>query len=141
MLKFTIGLLLIFVGAIFTMFHTPVRAIILEGVMGLPVELSQYITPAAKLIFLIAVFWGFSALCRGVLSAMRQTRSLALSAGLRLFVVTVVGSICFILPYLNGAVVGVLAVSGAFIAETLILGGYIRSRIRGSASLSTHLEF
>jgi progressive ankylosis protein len=131
MLKFTSGLLLFFVLLIWGMFHTPLRIWILEGVMGLPLELSRYLTPAVKLIFLIAVFWGFAALFRGVLSAMRQTHFLAISAGLRLSVVTLIGSITFIDPHLNGAVVGVLAICGAFTAETLILGWKIRDRAKG----------
>ncbi len=138
MLKFTSGLLLFFVGTIFVMFHTPMRVWILGGVMGLPLELSLYVTPAVKLIFLTAIFWGFAALFRGVLAAMQRTNILAVSAGLRLFIVTLVGSISLILPHLNGAVVGILAISGAYIAETMILGWQIRKQTKGTDSLFVH---
>ena len=135
MLKFASGLLLFFVIIIFVMFYTPIRFWILEGIMGLPLELNRYITPAVKLIILTAVFWGFAALFRGVLSAMRRTQILAVSSGLRLFVVTVVGSASLILPNLNGAVLGIVAISGAFIAETLILGWQIRCQAKGAGPL------
>lgn len=135
MVKFTSGLLLFFVVMILGMFYTPLRVWILEGVMGLSLELSRYITPAARLIFLVAVFWGFAALFRGVLAAMRLTHFLAISAGLRLSVVTLVGSISLMAPHLNGAVVGVLAICGAFAAESLMLGWQVRNRMKETGPL------
>ncbi len=61
-----------------------------------------------------------------------------MGAGLRLSVVTLVGSIILIAPHLNGAVVGVLAICGAYTAETLILGWQIRGRVKGTGPLFAH---
>ena len=130
MLKFTTGLVGLFMVLIFLLFYTPIRGCILDGVMGLPLEMSRYSTPAVKLILLVAVFWGFAALFRGVIAAMRQTRIIAISAGLRLIAVVALGSVTLIQPHLNGAVVGVLAVSGAFAVESLLLGRRIWIRMK-----------
>jgi len=116
------------------------RGWILNVVMGLTLELSQYVTPAVKLIFLVAVFWGFSALFRGVLAAMRRTGIIAITAGVRLMVVAAVGSITIILPNLNGAVVGVLAIAGAFTAESLVLGWRIRNLMKSSKPMFTQFS-
>jgi len=140
MLKFTFGLLVFFVAVIFLLFYTPMRGWILNVVMGLTLELSQYVTPAVKLIFLVAVFWGFSALFRGVLAAMRRTGIIAITAGVRLMVVAAVGSITIILPNLNGAVVGVLAIAGAFTAESLVLGWRIRNLMKSSKPMFTQFS-
>ena len=132
MVKFTSGLLVFFVAVVFLLFYTPMRGWILESVMGLPLEMSRYTTPAVKLIPLVAVFWGFAALFRGVIAAMRQTGIIAISAGIRVLVVIAIGSVTLMLPGLNGAVVGVLAIACAFAAESLLLGRRIGVRMKSS---------
>ncbi len=72
MFQFTLRTVLFFVVFVFVFFLSPLRDIILGNVMGLTIELNRYVTPGAKLSFLLAIFWGYSALLRGILSAMRR---------------------------------------------------------------------
>ncbi len=90
--------------------------------MGLTTELYRYCLPAVKLTFTIAVFWATAALLRGILSAMRKTGAIAVTAGIRLLVVALIGSTTLFHSDVNGAVLGVIAIAGAFAAETFVLG-------------------
>jgi Na+-driven multidrug efflux pump len=130
MFQFTFGLLVFYVAMIVIMFFTPLRDWILATVMGLTLELDQYCTPAVKLTMLIAVFWATAALLRGILSAMRKTGAIALTAFIRLFVIAGIGSVSFFQINFNGAVLGVLAIAGAFLAETVVLGWRLRIQTR-----------
>jgi len=122
MMWFTFSVVSFFAGLVFVLFHDPVlRAWALVTVMGLPADVTAYITPAVQITFLVAIFWGYAAVFRGLLSAMRRTGVLAATAVVRFCMVVAVGSITLLLPGLNGAVVGVLAMTGAFWAETLLL--------------------
>ncbi|MFC1816976.1 MATE family efflux transporter [Thermodesulfobacteriota bacterium] len=140
LLKFSAGLQLFFVGIIFGLFYTPLRLFILEGVMGLNLELLQYTIPGLKLTVILAIFCGFSAVFRGMLSAIRCTHAIAATAGIRLVVITIVGSITLLFPNLNGAAVGVLAMGSAFVAESLVLGWRLYVEIRKPGSVFDHLE-
>lgn len=113
------GVYVVLVGL---MFYTPMREVILGGVMGLSASLSDYARPGVQMMLVVVVFWGYASLLRGLLSAMRQTRAIGGSAVIRLLVVTAVGSITLVAPNLNGAAVGVAAIGAAFLAENLILG-------------------
>ena len=104
------------------MFFTPLCEWILDVAMGLTLELSRYCAPAVKLTFLIAIFWAIAAVLRGVLASMRKTGVIAVTAGIRLLVVAGIGGVSLIDPNFNGAVLGVLAIAGAFAAETSVLG-------------------
>jgi Na+-driven multidrug efflux pump len=130
LLKFAAGLQLFFVGIIFGLFYTPLRVMILDEIMGLTLELSQYLTPGVKLIFIVAIFWGFSTSFRGMLAAIRSTYAIAATAGIRVIVIAAVGSMTLIFPNLNGTIVGVLALSASFIAESLVLGWRLYVRFR-----------
>lgn len=133
LLKFTGWLLLFFTGIIFGLFYTPLRLPVLEGIMGLNAELSDYVTPGLRLIFLVGVFWAFSSLFRGMLSAVRMTFAIAMTALIRLIVLAVVGSAALFFPDANGTVVGVVAMSSAFLAESLVLGRRLYTRFKQSA--------
>ena len=135
MFQFTFGLLLFYVCMIVVMFFTPLRDWILGTVMGLTQELNRYCTPAVKLTLLIAVFWATAALLRGILSAMRKTGVIALTAFIRLTVIAAVGSISFFDVNFNGAVLGVLAIAGAFLAETIVLGRRLRRQAQMPGAL------
>jgi len=138
LLKFTAWLQLLFVGFIFGLFYTPLRIPVLGGVMGLTSELCNYVTPGLRLTFLVAIFWGFSSLFRGMLSAVRSTFAIAVTALIRLVVIAVVGGAALLWPELNGTVVGIVAMSGAFLAESLVLGRrlYVRFKQAGPWSVS-----
>jgi O-antigen/teichoic acid export membrane protein len=122
MLRFAHRVTLVYVVLVASLFYTPMRDVILTRIMGLPVTLSTYATPGVQMVLLIVIVWGYASLFRGLLSAMRRTGAIAGSAVIRLMVVTAVGSVTLIAPNLNGAAVGVAAVSAAFLAEALILG-------------------
>jgi len=128
LLKFTAWLQLAFVGVIFGLFFTPLRIPFLDGLMGLTSELRDYVTPGLRLTFLVAVFWAFSSLFRGMLSAVRLTFAIGVTALIRLVVIAVVGGAALLWPDLNGTVVGMIAMSCAFLAEAVVLGQrlYIR---------------
>jgi Na+-driven multidrug efflux pump len=121
-LKFAHRLTLVYALLVGFMFYTPMREVILNGVMGLPAKLSSYATPGVQMVMLVVIVWGYSSLFRGLLAAMRKTQIIAGSAMIRLLVVIAVGSVTVIAPHVNGAAVGVAAIGSAFLAEALILG-------------------
>jgi O-antigen/teichoic acid export membrane protein len=115
-------LTLVYAVLVACLFYTPMRGVILNGIMGLPAKLSTYATPGVYMVLMVVIVWGYSSLFRGLLSAMRRTHVIAGSALIRLLVVIAVGSVTLIAPDLNGAAVGVAAIGCAFLAEVLILG-------------------
>ena len=122
MLQFAHRLTLVYAVLVVSLFYTPMRDVILSGIMGLPAQLSSYAAPGVQMLLLVVIVWGYSSLFRGLLSAMRKTQVIAGSAVIRLLVVIAVGSVTLFAPLLNGAAVGVAAVGAAFLAEVLILG-------------------
>ncbi len=122
MRRFVNRLALVYTALVGVLFYTPMREVILNGIMGLRSDLSSYATPAVHMMLFVAIVWGYSSLYRGLLAAMRRTRAIAGTAIIRLLVVIAVGSITLFFPHLNGAVVGVGAIGAAFLAEALILG-------------------
>lgn len=133
MLKFAHRLAILYAVLVLGLFYTPMRDVILTGVMGLPAKLSSYAAPGVQMLLLVVIVWGYSSLFRGLLSAMRKTQVIAGSALIRLLVVIAVGSVTLFAPNLNGTAVGVAAVGCAFLAEVLILGWRITfySRTKG----------
>jgi O-antigen/teichoic acid export membrane protein len=129
-LRFANRVTLVYALLVGCLFYTPLRDVILTGVMGLPEKLSRYATPGVQMILLVVIVWGYSSLFRGLLSAMRKTQVIAASALIRLLVVIAVGSVTLFAPNLNGAAVGVTAVGCAFLAEVLILGWTVRLHAR-----------
>lgn len=121
-LRFAHRLTLAYAVLVACLFYTPMRGVILNGVMGLPTPLSDYAAPGVYLILMVVIVWGYSSLFRGLLSAMRKTQVIAGSALIRLLVVIAVGSVTLVSPHVNGAAVGVAAIGCAFLAEVLILG-------------------
>ena len=135
MLRFAHRLTLVYAMLVVSLFYTPLREVILSGIMGLPAKLSSYAAPGVQMLLLVVIVWGYSSLFRGLLSAMRKTRVIAGSAVIRLLVVTAVGSVTLVAPHLNGAAVGVAAVGAAFLAEALILGWRVAYYMRTTGPL------
>ncbi len=123
LLRFTVRVALGFAGLVILLFYTPLRGVVLEGVMGLSPELSGYIAPAMLVAVIVPLFWSFTATFRGLLAAAKRTRMLAISAGFRVALIAAVGSVTLALPEVNGAVVGIVAMVCALGAEVAILGG------------------
>lgn len=121
-LRFAHRVTLVYAALVGILFYTPLRDVILGGIMGLPATLATYATPGVQMVLLVVIAWGYASLFRGLLAAMRRTGAIAGSAVMRLVVVTLVGSVTLVMPTLNGAAVGVAAVGAAFLTEALILG-------------------
>ena len=134
--RFANRVTLAYVVIVGVLFYTPMREVILGGVMGLPESLSDYARPGVQMMLVVVVFWGYASLLRGLLSAMRRTRAMGENAVIRLIVVTAVGSVSLeIAPNLNGAAVGVAAIGAAFLAESLILGWEVARFARSSGRI------
>jgi Na+-driven multidrug efflux pump len=140
MFQFTSKTVLFFVAVAFVLFSSHLRGIILGNVMGLTPELSMYVTPGIKLTFLVAIFWGYSALLRGILSAMRRTGDIALTAPIRLVMVAMACSVAMFFPNLNGTIVGVLAFSGAYASESIFLLLRLRRNDMAVTNIFNHLH-
>jgi O-antigen/teichoic acid export membrane protein len=134
-LRFAHRVTIVYVLIVAGLFYTPMRDVILTGVMGLPANLNAYATPGVQMMIVVVVFWGYASLFRGLLSAMRRTKAIAGSAVIRLIVVTAVGSTTLIAPDLNGAAVGVAAIGAAFLAEALVLGWRLRQYSRSTGPI------
>lgn len=128
--SFTVRALLVFTAIIAVLFLTPLRDWVLRSVMGLGPEMAAYCAEATLVFVVTPLVWSFAALYRGLLSGVRITGPLASSGVLRLAVVTVVCLPCLVWPTLNGALIGMLAMVSAFVAEALWLGGYFRRALR-----------
>lgn len=119
--RFTHRITFVFAAAVAATFLSPLRSLILTDVMGLTPELAGYAEPAVKLVWIVAVFWGYAALGRGLLAAARRTRTVAASGLARLALVVAMGSVGSLLGGLNGALLGVVIWAAAFAAEATIL--------------------
>ena len=125
MMRFSFWVVLVLSALVLVLFVTPARWWLLYTVMGLERELAEYIAMPLLLSFVVAVFWGYSALFRGLITALRRTGSLAVTAAVRIALVVAVGSITLVQPEVNGALVGVLAFAGAFAAECAVLARHL----------------
>jgi progressive ankylosis protein len=109
MLVFSAQLVALFSLLALVLFHTPLRDTVLRGLMGLTPELASYARPAMEISFLMAAFWGCTAVFRGLLAKARTTGSLAASGVLRMVTAAAASSIALANPDLNGAVLGITA--------------------------------
>ena len=109
-----------FMVAALVLFHTPLKDTILRRLLGLTPDLAAYSEPALALAFAMAVFWGASALFRGLLAKARTTGSLAASGVLRIATASIAASVALVRPELNGAALGVVAWLLAYAVETAI---------------------
>lgn len=108
--------------------------------MGLPMELIRYAIPGVRLTFLVAISWGYAALLRGLLSAMRRTQAIAITVLIRLSMVAALCSASLFLQDPNGTVVGVLAFSAAFASEAVFLLLRLRHHLTEAAQLLVPLH-
>lgn len=135
LVRFTTWLVVGFSGLIAGLFLTPLRPVVLSDVMGLRGELLAYAAPAMMMSCVVAVFWGYAALFRGLLASARRTATVAVSALTRLAVVVAVGSSTLYLAHVNGAVIGIVAWAAAYAAEAAVLGWRLASHRPGRAPL------
>ncbi|MCY4504278.1 MAG: hypothetical protein OXE57_22345, partial [Alphaproteobacteria bacterium] len=125
-LKFA-GQQMLFFGAVaLLLFHTPLDSLVLSDAMGLEPALEAYCAPAMQFAFLMAAFWGLSAVFRGMLAGARVTGALAVSGLGRVSAATLVAAISLLLPGGNGAVIGLAAWMAGYGAEAAILAIRVR---------------
>ena len=123
--KFTIHLSIIFTLIMCAFYNKVIRQYTLENVMGLPQSMVEYITPALLLTPLLALSMTAAAYTRGQLLASRKTVAIAFASVARILAVCAIGLIALSFSDVNGAVVGVVALIGAFTTEATILGSKV----------------
>ena len=125
-LHFTFQVVAIFVALTGLLYFSPARRFVLDAVMGLTAELSEATGPSLLFFPVMAVVLGYSAVFRGLLLGVRISKPVALSAGVRLVVVMLVGGLALVMPGMSGAVLGILTLIAAFGSEALVLGWRVR---------------
>jgi hypothetical protein len=118
MLVFTGQLILGFTVLALVLFETPLRDVILRGIMGLTPALAAYCEPAMSAAFTMSVFWAGAALFRGLLAKARTTTSLAMAGVLRVITAAAAVSVSLAHPELNGGLLGVAAWVLSYAVET-----------------------
>ncbi len=109
-------------AAMMLLFHLDaVREWALEGVMGLPPHMAEYVAPALAFGFLLALAMAASSLARGLLIAAKRTGAIAVASAVRLLMVGAVGGTAVAAGVSNGALIGMYALIGAFLAESAVL--------------------
>ena len=104
------------------LFHLEwIRTWALEGVMGLPPHMAEYVAPALSFGFLLALAMAAASLARGLLIAAKRTGAIAVASGVRLATVGAIGGTAVYLGESNGALIGMYALIGAFVAESAVL--------------------
>ncbi|HKI97589.1 MAG TPA: hypothetical protein VKB51_03845 [bacterium] len=123
-----------FTALIAVLFYTPLRDVILARVMGLSPGLQAAVEPAVLLFLVTPPLWGVGAAYRGLLAGARQTGVLAITGGLRLAAALVISAAGLFWPHANGAVLGVLAMAGAFGCEAVWLGRSLNRLMRAGVA-------
>ena len=109
-------------AAVMLLFHLePVRTWALEGIMGLPPHMAEYVAPALGFGFVLALAMAAASLSRGLLIAAKRTGAIAIASAVRLVTVGAVGGVAIALGTSNGALIGIYALIGAFLAESAVL--------------------
>ena len=109
-------------AAVMLLFHVEwVRDRVLEDVMGLPPHMAEYVAPALAFGFLLALAMAAASVCRGLLIAARRTGAIAVGSAARLVTVGAVGGTALLLGESNGALIGMYALIGAFLVESVVL--------------------
>jgi Na+-driven multidrug efflux pump len=126
MLTFSLQLVAAFTVLALVLFHTPLRDTILRRLMGLSPELASYAEPALAISFVMAMFWGGTALFRGLLAKARSTGSLAASGLLRIATAAIAGSVALSRPEKNGAALGMVAWILSYVVEAAVSSWRLR---------------
>jgi progressive ankylosis protein len=124
-LRFSWQVIGLFSAGVLLLFYTPVSGWMLSDLLALTAELADYIAPAMRVTLLIGAFWGLSSLFRGLITNTLRTAPIALASALRFAVVIAVGIASLHVIEGNGAVFAMLALTAAFAAETVLLGGVL----------------
>ena len=82
---------------------------------------SEYVAPALAFGFLLALAMAAASVCRGLLIAAKRTGAIAVGSAARLVTVGAVGGTALLLGESNGALIGIYALIGAFLVESVVL--------------------
>ena len=126
MLIFATHMAIVFAVLMALLIVPAVERLALSDIMGLPPALIADIRPGLQLGALLALAMAGATVFRGLLIASHNTGYIAVSAVLRIAMVTLVSSIALWLDASNGAQLGMLALIAAFGGEAVLLG--LRSR-------------
>lgn len=132
--RFAVQVVGVFAALSLLFYLAPVRTFVLERVMGLTPDLAATIAPALLFFFALSMVLGCSALLRGFLLAARRTGYIAISGGMRLIAVLLLGSLALVFPTMNGAVLGVFVLIAGFGTEAGVLGLAMFRGRRGAAA-------
>jgi Na+-driven multidrug efflux pump len=128
MIRFA-ALCVVVISVLITLLYwTPLRGLILNGLMGLTPRMSEYSSLGVQAMLFVPLFWGAGAVFRGLLSARRQTGMIGLSSVLKLVAVVATASVTLFDPEANGTLVGILALAAAFAVESIVLGADLLRR-------------
>lgn len=123
-------------GALLLALEIPtLQRIVLFDIMGLTPTIADYIMPALRIGVLLAIAMAAAGVFRGLLIASKHTGFIAISSGLRIAAVAVVGLAGLLLGVENGANLGMLALIAAFATEAALLAGRLRRLDRSNARL------
>lgn len=119
--RFCLHIGLIFAALMALFFIPAVNAWTLMSAMGLSAELAAYAGYALGIGVALAISTAAAAAARGFLISSKETRVLALSSGLRLMAVVLVGAGAVYIDAANGAAAGLWALTAAFATEAAVL--------------------
>lgn len=119
-------LVAVFIVLALVLFQTPLKDVVLRGIMGLTPELAAYCEPAMGFAFAMAAFWAASALFRGLLSKARSTTTLATAGLLRIGTAIAAGFTTLVFPDMNGGLLGIFAWISSYAIETVLSGWRLR---------------
>ena len=134
-LVFSLHMGLAFAGLLLALQIPALQRVVLFDVMGLTEAIAQYVRPGLRIGALLALAMAAAAVFRGLLIASHRTGFIALSAGLRIAAVAVVGAAGLLSGISNGATLGMLALIAAFSAEAVLLSMRLRRLDRGTPRL------
>ncbi len=136
MLRFTLLGAGVGTVVIAVLFLTPLRGWVLGTVMGLQGPLAAYAATGTLVLVAMPLAWSYAAAFRGLLAGARHTRAMATSGLVRLAIAGAVSSLCLLLPTLNGALIGTVAMTASFAAEAVLLGAALRPRVRAGLAFA-----
>jgi len=113
------------------LFHVPaIEKWVLFDLMGLSADIALHVGEALLFGIVLAGCMAGACLARGFLIVQDKTHAIATASVIRLIAVVLVGIVGVAIGTENGAMLGLLALVAAFVAEGSVLSGYLLKRTR-----------
>lgn len=132
---FAVHMAILFSGIALLFNVDVVRNFASRDVMGLNQDMAEYIQLALQVSFMLALCMTAAAITRGLLIASKNTGAIAVSSVARVAAVVLVGAAALLFGAENGAMVGLIALTTAFAAESAVLGVRLWQLDRGDHKL------